>query len=562
MLANLLPGLREIRAPVISGYLWLAFFFLALHSDLPTRANAGAALRPLFELGDRLSVLGIATVASVAAYLVGSAMQEVIKLVGRLVSPRKPLYGEAGTHTTIVGRRSLATSVDVRVQGIVRRLFHVALSPGERGIDHAPRAGDVIGELPLVRTMMLGEHPELVGELDRLQAEADLRITVSIPLAALALFLAGEASSGWLFALIPAGLLLLQGFQRQREAGDFLARVLHIGRTDPPVLRMFEISVDAALERTELEWKLEGEVAGGDGMAAFRHGNLQASAGEYERAIVSLELAVDRGVVQAYAEIGAAQEELSDPAKAERAYRDGAERGDWKARDRLARLLSRLERNEEALAAEQRDEDAEAAPASVQVPRTRSRIVDYKKRIEGGEAKAAINLGLLYKGQEEWEEAIGAFRRATELDATDAQAWVQLGLAQNEHLDHAAARLALERGLEIQERNLGPNHLRRRLDAELARRFPAGARRVRAGARAARRRDRDQGKGASVRRPEHRCKPVRPRQCPEIPRRSSGGEKAAGASAGDPGKTLRPKLNRVGADDVQSGQHAAGPRGG
>jgi tetratricopeptide (TPR) repeat protein len=467
VLANLLPGLREIRAPIVSGYMWLVFFFLVLHSDLPTRDNASSAVQPLFELGDRLSVLGIATVASVAAYLVGSAMQEVLKLVGRSVPRRKTFYGEAGTHTTERGRQNLHGSVRMRVKGIVQSLFEVALAPGEREIARAPETDEVIAELPLVRTMLLGEHPELVGELDRLQAEADLRITVAFPLAALAIYLAIEASPGWLFALAPAVLLLLQGRQRLRETGDFLTRVLQIGRADTPSVKAFEVSVKAALDQTELEWKLKGEMDG-DGMAAFRYGNLLASAFRFEQAVAPLEAAAENGVVQAHAELGTVWESLGKEDKAERAYQDGAKRGDARARERFSQFLRDRNRSEEALVAERGDEDTggeKREPVQAQAGERPSagdedaRVAKYLEGVDKGEPKAALNLGLVYRALERLDDAATAFRKAIELDAKDARAWTELGWTEQERLRLGPAREAFEEALAVNRASLGPEDL-------------------------------------------------------------------------------------------------------
>jgi tetratricopeptide (TPR) repeat protein len=463
VLTNLLPGLREIRAPVVSGYLWLAFFFLLLHHDLPSSDHPGSVLRPLFHLFDDLSALGIATVASVAAYLVGSAMQEVLKLLGRLFAPRKPLYAPAGTHLSTDGKRNLARAVRIQVERISRRLFQVAMSPGERGIDEAPGPDAVERELPLVRMLLLDQQSELVGELDRLQAEADLRITVAAPLAALGVYFAFKISYGWGLLLVPAVMLFVQGYQRQREAGDFLAGILHSGRASAPAVTDFEISVDAALERTDLEWKLKGEMAEGDGMAAFRYGNLLASGGEYKKAVEPLTNAVDQGVVQGYVELGLAREQLDEPEEAERAYRDGAERGDRKARKQLAALLRQQQRGEEALEAakdaEDDDSDEEKKGVELDLPREGKRLSAYRERVSAGDAKAALNLGLLLQRRNDLEEAVSAFERATELDPEDPGPWLALGRLQMRRWHFEEARVAIERALTLEERRFGPEHL-------------------------------------------------------------------------------------------------------
>jgi tetratricopeptide (TPR) repeat protein len=463
VLANLLPGLREIRAPLISGYLWLVFFFLVLHEQLPTQETASSTLEPLFDLAHDLSALGVVTVSGVAAYLVGSAVQELLKLLCTVL-PGKPFYGEAGTHLSTAGRADLERAVEIRIQSIRRRLFQVALSPGEKGVDEEPSSRSVERELPLIRTLLLGEHADLIGELDRLQAEADLRITVAIPVIFFALLFAIEISPWWLFALTAAGLLLAQGYQRQIEAGDLLAKALRIGKVSAPSLESLDASSLAAVERIELEEELARKVSDGRSpMAAFRLGNLQATGENYEGAIQSLRFAADNGVIQAYAEIGLVCERIGELSDAEQAYRDGEKRKDRRATERLAALLRELRRDEEALATEDRAEEGETAdlapkPAPVQSGEP-ARIAEYERRIEDGDAKAAVNLGLLRQRREEWSEAIGAFEVATTLDDEDARAWVLLAQALGELRREKASADAFERAVAILELNLGSEHL-------------------------------------------------------------------------------------------------------
>ena len=72
MLSNVLPGLRELRAPLAAGYLWLTWSWLVWGDDLPTRAEVSGPLARLYALEPVVSKLGVAVVASVGAYIVGS----------------------------------------------------------------------------------------------------------------------------------------------------------------------------------------------------------------------------------------------------------------------------------------------------------------------------------------------------------------------------------------------------------------------------------------------------------------------------------------------------------
>jgi tetratricopeptide (TPR) repeat protein len=463
VLTGLLPGLREIRAPLISGYLWLVFFFLAFHGVLPTRQSADPTLKPLFNLGHDLSALGIATVSGVAAYLVGSAAQELLKWFATVL-PGSPLYAEAGTHLSSTGRTDVGSAVRLRIQAMQRSLYQVALSPGEKGVDGEPSPETVEGDLPLIRTLLLGEYPDLVAELDRLQAEADLRITVAVPIVALAILFCFAVSAVWLLALVLAGGLMVQGYKRQVEVGDLLAKALRIGKVDAPTLQSLDASAAAAIERTELEEDLARKVKDeGSGMAAFRLGNLQASGRDYEGAVRSLRLAIENNVIRAYAEIGFVYEALEQFDEAEQAYRDGKKRKDRRATERLATLLRRQHREEEALQAEKPAEEpgksAGKPPKPAEDPTEVGRISDYENRIEAGDAKAAINLGLLRERKQEMSAAIAAFEMATSLNDEDAQAWLSLGRALRWAGRAPDAIEALERARALLELDLGRDHL-------------------------------------------------------------------------------------------------------
>jgi tetratricopeptide (TPR) repeat protein len=460
LLFNLLPGLREIRAPLISGYLWLVFFFLTLHGKLPSTDDPDSALKPIFRIGEDLTTAGLVAVTGVAAYLVGSAMQELWKLMSRLFSPARPLYGEAGIRTSTAGREDVRHAVRSRMQSVTGLLSQVAVSPGEKGIAEEPEPEAIERELPLIRTLLLGERPELVGELDRLQAEADLRVTVAFPLAFLAIYLALEASVGWIALLLPSALLLVQGYQRQLDAGDLLAKALKIGKADAPTLESLTSGAEAVLQRVELEAELRRRMEEGEGLAAFQLGNLQASWDDFDTAAVSLEFAVEKGIVRACAELGLVYERRGEDDKAERAYRDGVQRRDEKSQARLAELLQRLDRGEEARVAAATPGEAAVAEADDDSAAASADVSEYRQRMLEGDSKAALNLALYFRRQGDEEQAVSVLRQATEMNPDDPQVWIELADAHRAQERFRPAHEALGHALRLQQAQLGdPEHL-------------------------------------------------------------------------------------------------------
>ena len=74
ILANALPGFRDLRAPVIAGYLWIVFAWLLVDPNLDHRPSSqpGAAL---YDLGNHIGHIGVAVAVSILAYFAGSVSQ-------------------------------------------------------------------------------------------------------------------------------------------------------------------------------------------------------------------------------------------------------------------------------------------------------------------------------------------------------------------------------------------------------------------------------------------------------------------------------------------------------
>jgi hypothetical protein len=86
VLASALPGFRDLRGPLIAGYLWLLFGWLILDPELPPPANNGTGfVDTLLDLADVVGRVGIALAVSVAAYLVGSISATLSQLIAAIL---------------------------------------------------------------------------------------------------------------------------------------------------------------------------------------------------------------------------------------------------------------------------------------------------------------------------------------------------------------------------------------------------------------------------------------------------------------------------------------------
>jgi hypothetical protein len=91
MLASLLPGLRDLRAPLAAGALWLLFGWLVLEPRYAEWDKTDTPLGAVISLRDTLTPVAFAAVASFVAYLIGSISET--------------LYSQLPRHTLRLRRR-------------------------------------------------------------------------------------------------------------------------------------------------------------------------------------------------------------------------------------------------------------------------------------------------------------------------------------------------------------------------------------------------------------------------------------------------------------------------
>ncbi len=83
ILANALPGFRDIRAALVAGYLWLIFGWLLLGETLEARVEA-PYLREIVDLANAAGALWTAVAVGVGAYLLGLVSRDVSRVLVRL----------------------------------------------------------------------------------------------------------------------------------------------------------------------------------------------------------------------------------------------------------------------------------------------------------------------------------------------------------------------------------------------------------------------------------------------------------------------------------------------
>lgn len=297
--SSFLPGFREIRGPVVGGYLWLLFIWLL--ADLPPGTSGDEDLyKQVVSLVEGIGPFGQAVAASVAAYLIGSVTSAIGLWIATTAEEalnfRLAVRGGGGPDEVwelrtqnegwspveviaiIAGATfedfewadpeadaTLAQSVieftqsqiDAPMAELEKAVENVETAAGDghptfllirrngrpiARLRESQASGatimkdfpiplielgsDLIKPLSLIHTRLAELVPMTGQKIERIESEADFRLSVVAPLTALVILFASGASLVWLSALVLPLALLIDGFglrrERRRELVDAL----------------------------------------------------------------------------------------------------------------------------------------------------------------------------------------------------------------------------------------------------------------------------------------------------------------------------------------------------
>ena len=274
MLAQILPGFRDFRTPLVTGTLWLIFFWLVCGMPVPTKDVSTGPMGLVNSLGDYLSPAALAGVLSFAAYVVGIILaldsKQATYVVGRITTRglRKGFKfrtdEELRNELNKMKRRERNAAMRIR-SGLLHTLVHdfmrkLARQIAENGNQH-PDGDDewedmrtrlilnLEGEIPLLGTKLLEKNKELYDIFDRTRSEADFRLGISLPIMAISIQQSVVAFSSHLpqigIMILLAGvatatILLIKGWNKVRESSATVLSMVHIGVITSDTLEQFE----------------------------------------------------------------------------------------------------------------------------------------------------------------------------------------------------------------------------------------------------------------------------------------------------------------------------------
>jgi hypothetical protein len=247
ILANALPGFRDLRAPLIAGYMWLILAWLIVKPDVDHRPH-NALAAAVYDLINEVGQVWAAAAVGVAAYLIGVVSQGIS---GFAASHSEWAYSNRRQTPDLfvtVGRRLEPVRDEVRDQWQRHLNDPTYATPAD---DYVARRADEIGalyvaanmeveaELDLPATLLVADQPALFAEVDRLRAEGEFRVTVALPALVLVLYLARTASPWWLVGLPAVGAVFYQGVFRIGDSRKLIADAVAMGRVDSPAEKRF-----------------------------------------------------------------------------------------------------------------------------------------------------------------------------------------------------------------------------------------------------------------------------------------------------------------------------------
>ena len=249
ILASALPGFRDLRAPIVAGYMWLLFAWLWVNPDLDHPSETGLS-GTIYDLFQRIGPIWIAIAAGVLAYLMGSVSQDLSRVLrmlwleygldfpGRGLGLRR----DDRIRTTFERARSILESESARLSPAARDTLRDQVSRRAQEASH-----EAARELELPATLLVGDKSELFAEVDRLRAEGELRMAVVPPLVGLTAYFCIEDSRWWLLTCPLIVVLFFQGLQRELDSKKSIADAIWMGRVESSSISKFTQWVDKVL---------------------------------------------------------------------------------------------------------------------------------------------------------------------------------------------------------------------------------------------------------------------------------------------------------------------------
>lgn len=298
VLLSLLPGFRELRAPLVVGYLYMLAAVLAVGTAIPSKTEVPEFLQPLYELAEWMGKAAVLGVSAFVAYLLGSVLMIRADTIASLISyllvrvrfsaaamavVKRIRFRQTRWSGVITGSTSDEDGGPVRplrrrqhdddrpkLRSPLTARFHPPKITSDSGtwvfgggsalatgsvevlfgyvVDKIPGGGQqiakgmsiLLADLHALSVRLFMASRELYADYDRLRAEADLKVNVGIAGTVLACIAASsQPDIRWLLLPIPMLVLFQRGLGAVREANSVVIQALTTDVVTSPKFEAF-----------------------------------------------------------------------------------------------------------------------------------------------------------------------------------------------------------------------------------------------------------------------------------------------------------------------------------
>lgn len=239
MLGTLLPGLRDVRAPLAAGALLLLSGYLLLFDSATSvfeEDSVSPALRSVYDL---LGRTGLLMAAGVTAYLVGTVLTRFVMLRMRMRDVGL-VPGLVAESYLSVDRKQKPRAQAFQAPFSRPALRRISTLCDERGVS----AETVLGEIVLSGgKRLLVKNRDLYVDYDRLQSEAEFRFALLLPALLLSVAMVLQVPAT---VVVEVGAVVLvtticffvvgDAFAIRREANSMYAHMVADGLVSTPSL--------------------------------------------------------------------------------------------------------------------------------------------------------------------------------------------------------------------------------------------------------------------------------------------------------------------------------------
>jgi hypothetical protein len=264
LISNLLPGLRDLRTPLATGYLWLIFVWLLVHKQVPTSvATAKGPLKSLYEISDLVGKGAILTAVTFIAYLLGSLLtkpysrpvhidskltdEDLYRGLRTKPSGAEQFFSQDAAQSAVVqlisfiDSRLLDSKIGFRLHREVLEARRVPViqeddDPSAPILNmRAAYASSIVADFDWIGMQLEAKNRNFWDTYDRKTAEMDFRYSIVWPLAAIIVTISWQSSLLWLFLLAVPFWLFLAALHLTAEVATILVQAISLGIVVPPV---------------------------------------------------------------------------------------------------------------------------------------------------------------------------------------------------------------------------------------------------------------------------------------------------------------------------------------